>query len=44
MIWMDRDLFNNSYVEAADGTAGRKLANYWLFANQLLAQALAWLV
>ncbi len=44
VIWMDKDMFNNSYVEASDGTAGRKLANYWLFANQIFSQMLAWLV
>jgi hypothetical protein len=43
-IWLDRDFFNNSYVVAHDGTAAHKWANYWLFANQLLAQILTWLV
>jgi hypothetical protein len=43
LIWLDKDFFNNSYVAQSDGTASRKMSNYWLFAQQLFAQCLAWL-
>jgi hypothetical protein len=43
-IWLDKDFFNNSFVVEHDGTATHKWANYWLFANQLIAQMLTWLV
>ena len=41
-IQIDRDDFNNSYTAEGDGKPAHKLANYWLFATQWLAQALAW--
>jgi hypothetical protein len=44
VIWMDKDYFNNSFVVASDGTAGRKISNFWMFAYQLLGQWMTWLV
>jgi hypothetical protein len=44
VIWMDKNFFNNSFVVASDGTAARKLSNYWMFAHQLFAQWMTWLV
>jgi len=43
-VWLDKDRFNNSQTVDPDGRATRKLATYWLFASQILAQLLAWLV
>jgi hypothetical protein len=43
LVWLDKDFFNNSYVVASDAAATHKLANYWLFLHQLIAQGLAWL-
>jgi hypothetical protein len=37
-ILMDKDFFNNSYVVKENHTATHKLANYWVFINQLFAQ------
>ena len=42
-IPLDRDFFNNSKTEAPDSRAKRKLATYWLFVTQGMAQLLAWL-
>jgi len=44
LVWQDKDFFNNSYVVAGNHAATHKLANYWLFFHQLIAQGLAWLV
>jgi hypothetical protein len=44
VIWMDKNFFNNSFVVASDGTAARKLSNYWMFAHQLFSQWMTWLV
>ncbi len=44
VIWMDKDFYNNSYVVASDGTAARKLSNFWMFCYQLLGQWMTWLV
>jgi len=44
LVWLDKDFFNNSYVVASNDTATHKLANYWMFIHQLIAQGLAWLV
>ena len=41
-IQIDRNDFNNSYTAEANGKPARKVANYWLFAEQWLSQALAW--
>jgi hypothetical protein len=44
-IWLDKDLYNNSYVSEEVGKrAGSKLSTYWLGFTQFLAQCLAWLV
>ncbi len=43
-ILLDVNSFNNSYTLRADHTARLKLANYWVFAQQLMAQWLAFLV
>lgn len=42
-IWLDKDLFNNSKTLQPHSGARRKLAAYWLFVTQFLAQLLAWL-
>jgi hypothetical protein len=41
-IQIDRNDFNNSYTAEANGKPARKVANYWLFAEQWVSQALAW--
>jgi hypothetical protein len=41
-IQIDRNDFNNSYKAEGYGKPASKLTNYWLFATQWLAQALAW--
>jgi aminopeptidase N len=41
-IHIDRNDFNNSYTAEANGKPARKVANYWLFMEQWLSQALAW--
>ncbi len=41
-IHIDRDNFNNSKTAEPNGAPARKLANYWTFATQWLAQVLAW--
>ena len=41
-IQIDRNDFNNSYVADPNGKAAQKINNYWMFATQWLAQALAW--
>ena len=41
-IYLDRNNFNNSNLVEGDGKAARKLANYWTFFMQLVAQILAW--
>jgi Peptidase family M1 domain len=43
-ISLDADSFNNGYSVHHDRTARRKLTNYWVFAQQLLAQWLSFLV
>ncbi len=42
-IRLDGNFFNNSRTEGVDRRATHKLATYWLFACQYLAQLLAWL-
>jgi len=41
-IHLDRNNFNNSHTEEANAAPVRKLANYWTFVTQFLAQMLAW--
>ncbi len=41
-IYFDRNNFNNSQTEEANGAAARKLANYWTCIGQFFAQMLAW--
>jgi hypothetical protein len=43
-ILLDANSFNNSYTLRADRTARLKLTNYWVVAQQLLAQWLSYLV
>ena len=43
-VYLDRDLFNNSRTAKPNTTATHKLANYWLFASQWLAQIVSWLI
>ncbi len=43
-ILLDVNLFNNSYTTKWNPIPARKLTNLWLSLNQLLAQAVAWLV
>jgi hypothetical protein len=44
VIWLDTNFINNSFVVVGNSTASHKIANYFLFANQLISQLLAWLV
>jgi hypothetical protein len=43
-ILLDVNTFNNSYTLRPDHTARLKLTNYWVFAQQLIAQWLSFLV
>ena len=44
-IWIDRNNFNNSKTAEPDATAAHKVANYWMFVQQLFGQILAgWLI
>jgi hypothetical protein len=43
-VLLDKNFFNNSYVVAAHGAASWKLANYWMFVEQFMAQFASWLV
>jgi hypothetical protein len=43
-ILLDRDVFNNSWVNEADSQATRKIASYWMVCTQWFAQLLSWLV
>jgi hypothetical protein len=42
-VWLDRDLFNNSYTVKPDTQATKKLSNILGFASEWLAQLLAWI-
>ena len=42
-VWLDRNLFNNSYRVQADTSAQKKLGNFWLFLSEWFAQILAWI-
>jgi aminopeptidase N len=41
-IQINRNDFDKSYTAEANGKPARKVANYWLFAEQWVSQALAW--
>jgi hypothetical protein len=41
--WLDRDRFNNSWTEEADGRAAGKVSGYWTLLTQWLEQMLSWL-
>ena len=43
-ITLDRNYLNNSYVATAQHGAIHKIAAYWMFLTQMLAQILSWLV
>ncbi|PYY00510.1 MAG: peptidase M1 [Acidobacteria bacterium] len=42
-VWLDVDFFNNSRLAHPDGSARRKLSNYWMTFWQVMAQVLGWL-
>jgi aminopeptidase N len=42
-VWLDRNLFNNSYTVQEDKRAVHKLQNLWIFASECLSQFLAWI-
>jgi len=41
-IYLDRNDFNNSYLDEPNRAPAGKLANYWTFVSQFFAQFLAW--
>ncbi len=41
-VQIDRDNFNNSFVVEPNSKPTQKISNYWLFAMQWIAQAMAW--
>ena len=41
-IQLDRNMFNDSYTVDGNAKAAHKLANYWMFITQWLAQTLTW--
>ena len=41
-IQIDRNDFNNSYIDEPNPKPARKVENYWMFLSQMVAQALAW--
>jgi hypothetical protein len=42
-LQLDKNFYNNSYLEEPNPQATRKIANYWLIAVQWYSQMLAWL-
>lgn len=42
-LYLDRNFFNNSYVERGDARATHKFRNLWVFVSEWLSQLLAWL-
>ena len=42
-VTLDRDYLNNSYVTGSQHKATAKIAAYWMFLTQFLAQCLSWL-
>ena len=43
MVLLDRDFFNNSYVQQEDTRARWKIVSYWTWITQMLSQCMAWL-
>jgi hypothetical protein len=44
LVQLDKNFFNNSYSTLPNPVPARKLANIWLYLQQLAAQLLAWIV
>jgi hypothetical protein len=42
-VLLDKNFFNNSYVDKEDTRARWKIMNYWTWVSQLLSQCLSWL-
>ena len=42
-VWLDRNLFNNSYTVQEDKRAVHKLQNLWIFGSECLSQFMAWI-
>jgi hypothetical protein len=42
-VLLDRNLFNNSYVQEEDTRARWKIVSYWTWITQVLSQCVAWL-
>jgi hypothetical protein len=42
-VTLDRDYLNNSRVTTSQHKATTKIATYWMFLTQFLAQFLSWL-
>ena len=42
-VTMDRDYLNNSQTTDSQHGAAHKIATYWMFLTQFLAQMLSWL-
>jgi len=42
-VLLDKNFFNNSYVEQEDTRARWKIMNYWTWVAQMLSQCLSWL-
>jgi hypothetical protein len=42
-VLLDRNFFNNSYVQEEDTRARWKIVSYWTWITQMLSQCLAWL-
>jgi hypothetical protein len=43
-IFLDSNLFNNSYTTVSNPIPARKLTNLWLSFNQFIAQLVAWVI
>jgi hypothetical protein len=43
-VWLDNDLFNNSYTTKTNTLPARKLTNIWASGMQFLGQIAAWIV
>ena len=42
-VWLDHDLFNNSWRKEQDPTAANKLSMYWMLVTQWFSQIVSWL-
>jgi len=42
-VFLDVDLFNNSYTTKANGIPARKFTNMWAAMQQFMAQLAAWI-